>query len=84
MDISVLWFYGYIEYNLSTDILEKNIGREYNICIIWFIIFDNNILCINKKNMNFINVHLLLNYIKYYSIILLWYLIIICLILKYI
>ena len=77
MDISVLWFYGYIEYNLSTDILEKNIGREYNICIIWFIIFDNNILCINKKNMNFINVHLLLNYIKYYFIIILWYLIII-------
>ena len=42
------------------------------------------ILYVLIKNINLISVHWLLNYIKYYLMIILWYVIIICLILKFI
>ena len=37
-----------------------------------FIIFDNNIFYLNKKNINFVSIYLLLRCIIYYFTIILW------------
>ena len=66
---------------LRNDIISDN--RHFEIVLlkkliymIKFVIFDNNIVCVNKKN-EFYNCIFILSYIKYYSIIISKHLIII-------
>ena len=78
-----------IEKNSKNDIISNN--RHFKVILLNKIIYVwynlSYLLIISYvwiKNINFISVYLLLSYIKYYSIIVSWYLIIICLVLKYI
>ena len=66
---------------LRNDIISDN--RHFEIVLlkkliymIKFVIFDNNIVCVDKKN-EFCNCIFILSYIKYYSIIISKHLIII-------